>query len=108
MGGPAPRPRSIRGSAARARPRRRGRRLAPSWTLGRLAAAYLPKCDRVFVFEARDGELHAEGSADPALAFEVRATKAFGFEKGASFSQTRYRFEPQRFGRPRSAHVGGH
>lgn len=61
-------------------------------TLARLAAAYLPKYDRIFVFEARDGELYAEGGQNPALAFEVRATKAFGFGKGGAFSQTRYRF----------------
>jgi uncharacterized pyridoxamine 5'-phosphate oxidase family protein len=67
-------------------------RVTDQATLERLAAAYLPKYDRMFVFEARDGELYTEGSADPALAFEVRATKAFGFAKGALFSQTRYRF----------------
>ena len=67
-------------------------RVTDQATLERLAAAYLPKYDGMFVFEARDGELHNEGSADPALAFEVRAAKAFGFAKGASFSQTRYRF----------------
>jgi hypothetical protein len=60
--------------------------------LRRLAAAYLPKYGRLFVFEVRDGALRIEGSEDPALAFEVRATKAFAFGKGESFSQTRYRF----------------
>ena len=67
-------------------------RVTDQATLERLAAAYLPKYDRIFVHEARDGELYAEGGQDRVLAFEVRATKAFGFGKGGSFSQTRYRF----------------
>lgn len=67
-------------------------RVTDQATLERLAAAYLPKYDRMFVHEARDGELYAEDGQSPVLAFEVRATKAFGFGKGRKFSQTRYRF----------------
>jgi hypothetical protein len=40
----------------------------------------------------RDGALRMEGSDDEVLAFEVRTTKAFGFAKGPTFGQTRYRF----------------
>ncbi len=67
-------------------------RVTDQATLERLAAAYLPKYDRSFVHEARDGELYTEGDQSPVLAFEVRATKAFGFGKGREFSQTRYQF----------------
>jgi general stress protein 26 len=67
-------------------------RVTDQATLERLAAAYLPKYDRIFVHEARDGDLYTEGDPDPVLAFQVRATKAFGFGKGERFSQTRYRF----------------
>ncbi len=67
-------------------------RVTDEATLRRLAGAYRPKYDHLFGFEARDGALWGEGSEDPALAFEVRATKAFAFGKGRTFSQTRYRF----------------
>ena len=67
-------------------------RVSDQATLERLAAAYLPKYDGIFVHEARDGQLYAEPGQDPVLAFQVRATKAFGFGKGRAFSQTRYRF----------------
>jgi general stress protein 26 len=60
--------------------------------LQRLADAYVAKYDQLFVFEVRDGALWIEGSEDPGLAFELRPTKAFGFGKGESFSQTRWRF----------------
>jgi Pyridoxamine 5'-phosphate oxidase len=67
-------------------------RVTDAARLGRLAAAYISKYDRMFVFHVRDGNLRIEGSEDAALAFEVRPTKAFGFGKGESFSQTRWRF----------------
>ena len=67
-------------------------RVTDQGTLERLAAAYIPKYDGVFVHEAREGELYAEDGQSLVLAFEVRATKAFGFGKGRTFSQTRYRF----------------
>jgi hypothetical protein len=60
--------------------------------LQRLADAYVAKYDQLFVFEVRDGALWIEGSEDPGLAYELRPTKAFGFGKGESFSQTRWRF----------------
>ena len=60
--------------------------------LRRLAESYLPKYGRMFVFEERGGVLHNEGSDDDVRAYEVRATKAFGFGKGGEFSQTRWRF----------------
>jgi len=60
--------------------------------LRRLADAYVAKYDQLFVFEVRDGALWIEGSEDPGMAFELRPTKAFGFGKGESFSQTRWRF----------------
>ena len=60
--------------------------------LHRLADAYVEKYDQLFVFEVRDGALWIEGSDDPGLAFEIRPTKGFGFGKGVSFSQTRWRF----------------
>jgi general stress protein 26 len=60
--------------------------------LQRLADAYVEKYDQLFVFDVRDGALWIEGSDDPGLAFEVRPTKGFGFGKGVSFSQTRWRF----------------
>jgi hypothetical protein len=60
--------------------------------LQRLAEAYVAKYDQLFVFEVREGALWIEGSEDPGLAYELRPTKAFGFGKGESFSQTRWRF----------------
>jgi hypothetical protein len=71
-------------------------RITDEARLRRLAEAYLPKYGRTFVFDVRDGALWIEGSKDPGLAFEVRATKAFGFGKGESFSQTRWRFQAAR------------
>jgi hypothetical protein len=71
----------------------------------RLAAAFTAKYDDFFRLRAVDGRLGwadaAEGAIESRqagedagpLAFEVRATKAFGFGKGATFSQTRWRFE---------------
>jgi general stress protein 26 len=60
-------------------------------TLQRLADAYIAKYDDLFVFKVRDNALWIEGSEDPGLAFELRATKAFGFGK-SPYSQTRWRF----------------
>ena len=63
--------------------------------LQRLADAYVAKYDQLFVFKVRDGGLWIEGSEDPGLVYEMRPTKAFGFGKGDSFSQTRWQFESQ-------------
>lgn len=60
--------------------------------LQRLADAYVAKYDQLFVFHVRDGALWIEGSEDPGLAYEIRPTKAFGFGKGETFSQTRWLF----------------
>jgi hypothetical protein len=67
-------------------------RVADEARLQRLADAYVEKYDQLFVFGVRDGALWIEGSDDPGLAFEIRPTKGFGFGKGVSFSQTRWRF----------------
>ena len=67
-------------------------RVTDEATLQRLADAYVEKYDQLFVFDVRDGAMWIEGSEDPGLAFEIRPTKGFGFRKGASFSQTRWRF----------------
>jgi hypothetical protein len=60
--------------------------------LGRLVEAYATKYDDVFGYRLLDGQVQARGVEDPPLFFEVQARKAFGFGKGASFSQTRWRF----------------
>jgi hypothetical protein len=60
--------------------------------LGRLVEAYATKYDDVFGFRLVDGQVQTRGAEDRPLFFEVRARKAFGFGKGASFSQTRWRF----------------
>jgi general stress protein 26 len=67
-------------------------RVTDEETLRHLAVAYTVKYDDFFGFQVRDGALHAAGSQDEGLAFELRPTKAFGFAKGEVFSQTRYRF----------------
>jgi hypothetical protein len=41
-------------------------------------------------------DLNGPAGPDEPLVFEVRATKAFGFAKGATFSQTRWRFPGSR------------
>jgi hypothetical protein len=60
--------------------------------LGRLVEAYAMKYDDVFGFRLVDGQVQTRGAEDSPLFFEVRARKAFGFGKGTSFSQTRWRF----------------
>ena len=57
-----------------------------------LVDAYRMKYDDFFGFRLTDGALQNPASNDRPVAFEVRATKAFAFGKGASFSQTRWRF----------------
>jgi hypothetical protein len=39
-----------------------------------------------------DDKVQTRGAEDSPIVFEVRARKAFGFGKGARFSQTRWRF----------------
>ena len=66
--------------------------------LRRIAAAYESKYGSDWRFAVRDSAFyHDPGSlrsTDPgeALVYEVAPTTAFGFGKGASFSQTRWRF----------------
>jgi hypothetical protein len=60
--------------------------------LGRLVEAYATKYDDVFGFRLVDDKVQTRGAEDSPRFFEVRARKAFGFGKGASFSQTRWRF----------------
>src|SRR3990170_4287423 len=61
--------------------------------LGRLVDAYRTKYDDWFQFRLKDGQFTAPGAPGPALVYDVRAQKAFGFAKGDIFSQTRWRFE---------------
>ena len=56
--------------------------------LSRLATAFTEKYDDFFEMRVVDGRLRGGGIEN--LAFEVRAAKAFGFGKGATFSQTRW------------------
>jgi hypothetical protein len=65
--------------------------------LGRFADALAEKYDHFFGIRVVDGRLQGgAGQTDRPLAFEVRARKAFGFAKGASFGQTRWRFDGSR------------
>jgi hypothetical protein len=64
-------------------------RLTDEPTLRRVADAYAAKYGEPFVYTVRDGAFHGEGGQ--ALVFEVRPVKAFGFGKGDTFSQTRWR-----------------
>ncbi|MBI2706595.1 MAG: pyridoxamine 5'-phosphate oxidase family protein [Actinobacteria bacterium] len=62
--------------------------------LRRVAERYAAKYDQPFHFAVRDGAfLNGEGGR--ALVYEVAPTTAFGFGKGESFSQTRWRFSGQ-------------
>lgn len=58
--------------------------------LQRVADGYASKYGRPFHFTVRDGAFYGEGGE--ALVYEVTPTTAFGFGKGESFSQTRWRF----------------
>ena len=54
--------------------------------------AYRTKYDDWFGFRFEDGQFTAPGAVGPVLVYDVRARKAFGFRKGDTFSQTRWRF----------------
>jgi Pyridoxamine 5'-phosphate oxidase len=82
-----------------------GIRVTDADRLGRLAEAFTAKYDDFFRLRIVDGLLGWADAAEQAIegrkdadleggpiAFEVRATKAFGFGKGNTFSQTRWRF----------------
>jgi len=60
--------------------------------LGRLVDAWREKYDDWFGFRLVDGEFTAPGAIGSVLVYDVVARKAFGFAKGATFSQTRWRF----------------
>ena len=61
--------------------------------LWRVADRYASKYDPPFHFTVRDGAFYGEdGEGGAAVVYQVTPTKAFGFGKGASFSQTRWRF----------------
>jgi Pyridoxamine 5'-phosphate oxidase len=60
--------------------------------LGRLVDAYRTKYDDWFQFRLKDGRFTAPGAIGPVLVYDVLARKAFGFTKGDTFSQTRWRF----------------
>jgi len=59
--------------------------------LGVIADAFRAKYDDLFGYRVEEGRLVADGATD-LLVYDVRARKAFGFMKGATFSQTRWRF----------------
>ena len=60
--------------------------------LNRLADAYRTKYDDWFGFRVADGRFAPAGGIGQSLVFDVRPRKAFGFTKGDTFSQTRWRF----------------
>ena len=60
--------------------------------LGRLVDAYRSKYDDWFQFRLVNGQFSAPGAIGPALVYDVQVRKAFGFTKGDTFSQTRWRF----------------
>ena len=60
--------------------------------LSGLVDAYRDKYEDWFGFRLVDGEFTAPGAIGPVLVYDVRARKAFGFAKGDTFSQTRWRF----------------
>ena len=60
--------------------------------LGRLVDAYRTKYDDLFKFRLEDGRFVAHGAVGPILVYDVRPRTAFGFAKGDTFSQTRWRF----------------
>jgi hypothetical protein len=66
-------------------------RVSDKARLQRLADAYEAKYGSDWHFEVREGAFNgAEGNI--ALVYKVTPTTAFGFGKGESFSQTRWRF----------------
>jgi hypothetical protein len=60
--------------------------------LGHLVDAYRTKYNDWFKFRLEDGRFTAPGGIGSSLVYDVRARKAFGFRKGDTFSQTRWRF----------------
>src|SRR5918996_978549 len=60
--------------------------------LGRLVDAYRTKYDDWFQFRLEDGRFVAPGGIGENLVYDIRARQVFGFRKGDTFSQTRWRF----------------
>ncbi|MER6998312.1 pyridoxamine 5'-phosphate oxidase family protein [Streptomyces sp. NPDC000410] len=73
----------IEGEAVHVTDERRLTRLAEAWE-----AQYGPE----WHFGVRDGAFHSEQHNGRALVFEVAPRTAFGFGRGETFSQTRWRF----------------
>jgi len=65
-------------------------RLTGEATLQRIVDAFAAKYPEPFHFTVHDGRLGGDGGE--ILAFRVRLTTAFGFGRGATYSQTRWRF----------------
>jgi len=66
-------------------------RVSDTPRLERVAAAYESKDGSDWRFAVRDGAFHG-GAGNVALVYEVTPATAFGFGRGTSFSQTRWRF----------------
>jgi nitroimidazol reductase NimA-like FMN-containing flavoprotein (pyridoxamine 5'-phosphate oxidase superfamily) len=66
-------------------------RVSDQARLQRVADAYESKYGSDWRFEVRDGAFNGH-DGNIALVYEVAPTTAFGFGKGRSFSQTRWRF----------------
>ena len=66
-------------------------RVTDEGTLRRVADAYAAKYPEPFRFTVRDGAFIGDGGE--ALVFGIRPTKVFGFGRGATYSQTRWRFD---------------
>ena len=60
--------------------------------LSALVDAFKTKYDDWFGFRLNDGRFAADGGVGSILVYDVRADRAFGFTKGSTFSQTRWRF----------------
>jgi hypothetical protein len=60
--------------------------------LNRLVDAYRTKYDDWFGFRLVEGRFSAPGAVGDVLVYDVRPRKAFGFTKGDTFGQTRWRF----------------
>jgi hypothetical protein len=66
-------------------------RIRDQVTLRRVAERFSTKYDPAFQFTAGDGVLRGD-EGNTALLYEVAPVTAFGFGKGESYSQTRWRF----------------
>ncbi|MDP9366070.1 MAG: pyridoxamine 5'-phosphate oxidase family protein [Chloroflexota bacterium] len=60
--------------------------------LRRLADNFAAKYGGLFRFVVRDGALYQEGGEGAGLVYEVAQNAVFGFAKGETFGQTRWRF----------------